>query len=371
MKSLWDRYSSQSTSYYDIAIDKEKLFTGNYAYSCKEFITDHFQKGLKKEAVENLIFENSFQEQYEAKGKHIHTVDLYLLGLLAQKSIEKPVMQYAVNSIKHDVNTWFSFKHLWYLLCFYHDISSCIESGSSENTDYSARKQLSYCLKQSHIQYKPYDNPVLGSPTERRKKRQLAENYYLYRRDCGKIEHGIVSGYLFYDNLFKIWEKARAKAGRDSFKVGNVVWRKELFDLFAIISDVIIRHNMWTAEENSNTANIYRDYGLDSLIVSNSDPKKNKTCFQEQPIHFIFYLLDSIEPLKRFDGNAQPKRVLGGIHIGFQPDSFTLGWTADLEGIRGFSDWRKSIEGLPDWLYVDLSDCCNNTRIREQRIKFL
>ena len=148
-------------------------------------------------------------------------------------------------------------------------------------------------------------------------------------------------------------------------------WRKELFDLFAIISDVIIRHNMWTAEEGSKTAAVYREYGLNDLIVSDRAPKKNKICFHEQPLHFIFYLLDSIEPLKRFEGHAHPKRILDNTHIQFQNDSLTLGWTADLESIRGFGGWRKSIEELPDWLYVSLSDCWNNNRIREQRITFL
>ncbi len=371
MKSFWDKYSTLHCSYYRIPIDRESLFTGDYTYNCREFIIDHFHKGLKREAVENLIFENDFQEKYAENGKYTHTVDLYLLGILAQKTIANPVIQYVIDSIGYDVLHWYSFNHLWYLLCFYHDVSSCIERGFSENTENSVQKQLSYSLRQSNIIYDPYGNEVLGAKAERRKKRELAENYYLYRRDRGVIEHGIVGGYVFYNNLFNIWKKERAKAGRDSFKIGNVVWRKELFDLFAIISDVIIRHNMWTVAEGSKAAVVYREYELNDLIVSDKDPQKNKISFYEQPLHFLFYLLDSIEPIKRFEGNAQPRTILDNTYISFQSDSITLGWSANLEGIRGFGSWRKSIEELPDWLYVSLSDCWNNNRIREQRITFL
>lgn len=371
MKSLWNSYSSLHQSCYSIPIQKQKLFGEDYNTNCWDFIEQHFIKGHKNHTIHNLFFEEDFWQQYEKNGKHVHMVDLYLMGILAEEILKVPIEQDVTTRLSSYSSSMCNFKHLWYLTCFYHDVASCIEKGFSEPTDNSLKKGLQYSLKQSHISSDPYNCLALGSQEEKRKKKKLAENYFIYRRDRGATEHGIVAGYLFYDNLVKTWKKKREKANADVFLEDNVIWRKEYIDLFALLSEVIIRHNMWTAKEGSKTAAVYREYGLDDLIISDTDPKKNRISFHEQPLHFLFYLLDSIEPIKRFEGNAHPRRILENIFICFQSECLTIGWTADLEGIRGFSNWRKSIEELPDWLYVSLSDCWNNARIREQRITFL
>ncbi|MDR0380571.1 MAG: hypothetical protein LBH86_01055, partial [Oscillospiraceae bacterium] len=70
-------FGERCESYYEISIKPDELFGDNNDDShCREFIQEHFEKGLKKKALDF-----PFADEYITKGKHMHTVSLYLLGL--------------------------------------------------------------------------------------------------------------------------------------------------------------------------------------------------------------------------------------------------------------------------------------------------
>lgn len=125
------------------------------------------------------------------------------------------------------------------------------------------------------------------------------------------IDHGIAGGLLFFDKILKnyVHHYKSACSRKDyvdfsNFTVQNSFDRSLNFSfdqlpLFAYISDSIMNHNVWRAHPNSKTAQIYKDFSLDSLIGKNY----GKINFWQNPLLFILVVADSIEPYKLLNDN--------------------------------------------------------------------
>lgn len=82
----------------------------------------------------------------------------------------------------------------------------------------------------------------------------------------------------------------------------------------------------------------YEEYGLNPLIVGRNG--KNKLSIAEYPLQFILCLLDTIEPVKRFQ-ELNPQDVLKLINVEFQNNGLKIEWDPELEKQEQFKDWKK------------------------------
>lgn len=364
MDCLWKDFKKVEKSYYNILVDPEKLFGRNGQSECNVFIYQHFLNGGKSE-----VFDLDFRKKYFESGKHIHTVALYLLGLSCEKIFDFRIRKYLETQINQDIG-WYSFKHLWFLLCLYHDVASCIETDCVAIPNNSYQKQLQFFLKEKKIRINPY-NALSNKGNNPKRLRNLAENYFCYRMDQGALDHGIIGGFILYKNLIDIFVKAqKLNDNNKEFIFKDLYWNKDYIKLFAIIADAIIRHNMWTVQAGTEDAKLYLQYGLDDLIVG----KGNRIKLTDNPILFMLCLLDSIEPIKRMNDKekSNSQTILNNISISPSDESnasIKIGWNTQLEGIRGFGAWRKNVEELPDWMGVEIGDVYDGDFGRNQCIR--
>lgn len=153
--TLVELYNKNCVSYYGIEYSAERLFIGDdkesEAVRCKEFMHEHYMAGKKHELLDSALY-----TQYESKGKHVHSVSLYLLGkaLLPhfQQEIDKKLTAFLPHySGWHDHNR--DFLHTWFLTSMYHDFASCIEFGTIQANDSERHRSLAFHLGNHDIRY--------------------------------------------------------------------------------------------------------------------------------------------------------------------------------------------------------------------------
>lgn len=209
--TLVELYNKNCVSYYGIEYSAERLFIGDdkesEAVRCKEFMHEHYMAGKKHELLDSALY-----TQYESKGKHVHSVSLYLLGkaLLPhfQQEIDKKLTAFLPHySGWHDHNR--DFLHTWFLTSMYHDFASCIEFGTIQANDSERHRSLAFHLGNHDIRYSIYgDYPYKTQNVPIRFSKELIENYFYYRACSGACEHGIIAGNLFFDRFVKTFLKA-------------------------------------------------------------------------------------------------------------------------------------------------------------------
>ena len=67
-------------------------------------------------------------------------------------------------------------------------------------------------------------------------------------------------------------------------------------------------------------------------------------------------LLDSIEPVKRFNTVLTAKDLLEKTDIIYSTESIKLCWDNDLKKLGNFWEWMKTIYTMPDWMQVSVED---------------
>ena len=206
------------------------------------FIKKYFEISGKEK-----VFDLDFLEQYEENGKHIHTVSLFLLGLLLK--------DFSNSYVKEIPDKTFSY--IWFLVCLYHDIAIVEENKIDKINKYA--NSLEYFLGDYNIKYDVFNhNWKAGKPFKYSE--NLVKNYFKYRLDDNKIDHGIIGGYLLYDRLIKNYDikyKESIQQNYDKFDTTDLQWEIKHHDYYAIASHVIIEHNMWFASDD-NTKEKYK-----------------------------------------------------------------------------------------------------------------
>ncbi len=316
-----------------------------YYYDATKMCFDDFSKGNAYKFIKSTyetgakdrIFDVGFQESFKDNGKHEHTVALYFLGCLFSELIDAELKDYLSKFIKD--TSWYSFLYTWFLTCLYHDTAAVIEKaewshGCPSNLDFYLCK---YNVTHNVFEQE-WDEPGKGPYTY---PENLVKNYFTYRvEQRHSIDHGIIAGYLLYDRLIKNYDEAWSKykiESKDEKKNYNnfthkaLCWRKEQHAHFAIVADAIIAHNIWLSADTDTSQEIYRQYGLDTLIYD----EKNKINISKNPLLFFLCLLDTIEPVKRFDDYE----CLKNIHM-------ELTQANDVANIQICSEDKKYMEWL-------------------------
>lgn len=129
----------------------------------------------------------------------------------------------------------------------------------------------------------------------------------------GVLDHGILGGYMLFNNLVKNYvNKMANEPNKTEFIVDDRHCSIEQISLFAYMADCIVSHNIFFP--NPSDKGIYREYGLNELTKYHKPVK-----FKSNPLLFLLYLVDSIDPIKYFEQKTNLKydEILKSIKIDF------------------------------------------------------
>lgn len=336
--NLLAEYCKFKHSYYHICIQPAQLFDEKCGKrNCYEFINQHYEKGNKAEA---FVF--PFCEDYHEFGKHVHTVSLYLMGLIVREAFEEKI-RCKLSGFICDLDSWYCYKYTWFLTSLYHDIASSVEEKYAQD----AKSLESFCEQNGITKYPDDQQNVLlrFDPAVR-------AGYYQYRKEERRNqEHGIAAGYLLFDRLYKNFDckVGQRMQGSDVWldQKRNLYWRKSHIDHFAYIADAIICHNIWLCTDECNEE-LYKKYKLDDLIVKTH---QDRLSIDEDPLQFLLCLLDTIEPIKRFN-NIPYMEVLQRISVSIMNSYIRVQWDDSLEKNGCFKKWLASVKTLDSWMKV-------------------
>lgn len=346
---LYELYECKNSYYYKNINNMVNPFTNsNNAF---KFIMQYFKAGEKEQAFE-------FQDEliFKKKGKHIHTVTMYFLGILLRDYIESINYQKLEENID-DFRDWhYNFTYTWFLTCLYHDTGSAYERRTCNNNfkkidnrdDFVKRVFENYDIK-----YCPFEdsNNMNGFQTYNK---DIIKNYFFYRYDNREIiDHGILGGYLLFDRLSKNYWEAQRKYNinnersriKNDFIYRNLAWKMNHIEHFAYVSDAILAHNIWTGEDTL----LYEKYGLENLLNN----RFSKLTREKNPLAYFLGLVDTIEPTKCLK-DIDSEVVLKGIDINFNVESKSLVFQV-VDDHLDYLKWFLKIEGLSEWLEINIS----------------
>jgi len=196
--------------------------------------------------------------------------------------------------------------------------------------------------------------------------------YFRKRLHDGCIDHGIASGFVFYDSLVKNYlenEKDIEKDSEGSFSKElsgdscsiELKYRPEHLLLFRYIADAIIAHNVW--RYNVRTQTEYAIYGL--IKDDKMKARENKFSIQDNPLVFFLCLVDTIEPTKYFDC-IPVGELLAGISLELFENSIRIEVSEELfkkisemnqNGVssKTVGSWfKEKIAYMDEWLEVNV-----------------
>lgn len=327
--------------YYGIRVN-DKLFDKNANQECYIFIKKFFEEGKKELA---LMF--AFEKEYTDKGKHVHTVSVFLLGELLHSNYKNFIDNYIYEMTGYR----FEFKYYWFLASLYHDVASCIERTNDCDAVENPYKRNQYDIFNHPKNSKKHRDVAL------RFSRETIDRYAEWRKFKGSNDHGILAGKLLYQRLL---ENFRKRTNHINWKqetekiIKGKIFRPEQIDLFAIIADAVMCHNIWMAYDSEKIKE-YEDNRLKELIIRSPQERLN-VC--DHPLQFFLNLIDTIEPTKRFVSDSfSVKDVLQNIFIENALDKITIGWTKEIKKQPLFFKWIGDISELQKWLSVNVSEC--------------
>ena len=253
----------------------ESLFRGNdYCYAA--FIPKRLNDKVTADMAQTI------SERYS------HAVSLYLLGVYIARTIGYEKFKLP----KYDNNAERTFLQHWSACCLFHDMGYSIEM---QSPIYDRYTNISDLLSHFKCKFNLLEDENISADFA-----DLIQNYFRYRKErMGRIDHGIVSGLLFFDSMKKEQQKKIEMASAaEIFIDTSPLSNSQLNSIAFFYSETLIKHNIWFIESNSEKVSEYKKYGLDSLIISKTDTDK-KISFRNNPLLFLLCFLDTIEPLKR------------------------------------------------------------------------
>lgn len=347
MKSLLESFKELNQCYYNASsrtIKIEKFENSN----CLNFIKEYFKAGEK----ENLIKELEISDHFESNRAE-HSVSVYLIGLLAYKTIQNAIQkQLADHTESH-------FSYLWFLICLYHDYNTKCES--IEPNEISAKYNT---ISQEEI----IDN-IRNIDERKWGNRYSANLVFSYLNLKRGRDHGIIAGALLrkrlIENLNSVIER-NPNADKNGFIYNGLYWSIKHIESYDYASSMIMKHNIWfansdlkedevdlaTFEENMKNLNIYKsqhDSPLNSLVINNA----NRISFNEDPLLFIFSIIDTIEPLKTANkikniDNICNTQLLDQISFEFSEGNISLHGNNKL--VSFYEETFSKAKGLELWL---------------------
>lgn len=313
--------------------------------------------------------------------KSFHSIILYFLGINLRKTFES-YFERIKNKYFFCPDMDNPLEYVWRLTSFFHDVMTMYEK---RKTSCIIKKFLS-CLTCPSLTVKTFLNVCNDLPFERIRytifnsnknsklikitksiipinptyNMKIVNRYFRKRLTTATLDHGIISGFVFYNQLVKNYlihlEKVNPNYINEEFNDGELRYRPVHLLLFKYIADAIIVHNIWHYNENSKEE--YKLWGLKELS------NKNRLSLKKNPLAFMLGLLDTLEPVKYFTNKNEkptPKEILSVIEI--IPDEKEKSLILKLsdkyedrpEWKQYFNEWyHDKAEGMKDWLEVEV-----------------
>lgn len=251
-----------------------------------------------------------------------HTNSVFFLGCLFYKELS---LEKSINIKKLDNSNNFLF--IWFLTALAHDFGYEYE----KNFKKFKNKITSIDTLKKHFEI---DEDITSADIEPSSKAgrlyTQIKPYFEYRyKDC-KIDHGILAGIMLFDSLEK-HRKDKEKKKDDDF-----YWGEDLRLDYAHASIAIATHNIWNVKDES--LNFDRIFPIS---------------FNDYPLLFLLGLVDTLEPIKTFycmDTNE----VLKNIYIEFSSDEKKVTLSKKDDSSLDFEKIKKKLEGLENWLDVEV-----------------
>lgn len=373
--SLKDIYSDYCLS----DIFKDKNYNKNTEDIIKKIFTNHEKESsLVNLENENIKFDRSF-----------HSVSVYLLGryLLKNKFYSgldifndfcRDFNFESLNNPDNDKQINDGINYIWSLTSLYHDVVSSTENSNKvlqyahyEDNPFITPEtfiNISKIFGKEKIIYTIFDeNPKIDKITKSIKNipfekelysQNQIESYFRYRLNDGNADHGIISGYIFYDSLVKnyleklkehLHNNSSTKITAEFISDKNLKYRPTHLVLFKIIANAIICHNIWRYEPETRLK--YFDFGIcDEKFEAN----KKLLTKEENPLLFFLCLTDTIEPVKFFQ-QIDAKKVLAGIEINANENKITLTINKNFDvNSETVKKWFEKIESMKKWMKIDV-----------------
>ncbi|MFK8281587.1 hypothetical protein [Capnocytophaga cynodegmi] len=270
---------------------------------------------------------NVLNEEIEKIGNRAtHIVSTFFIGHYIYQNTEFKNLideQIGVLCKKWQAESSDCFSYIWFLTCLFHDLGYAIEKEEKKYNSLEELKKNTRELKAVEEIPNFYNKVHIG--------------YYEYHNnEHSRNDHGITAAYLMYNSLCKVRKIAEEYPDKTQ---GNLFWGKELENIYNFCAWNILAHNIWfCSEEDKDTAEKYKKYKLDELILS--DKNRYKIELKKYPFFFFLCLVDTIEPYKRVQNYKELKKIKlsilkdGNINIISYVDKYDL----------------KIIESLKEWL---------------------
>ena len=317
--------------------------------TANEFIKNYFDSHSK-----DLLFNISFTEKDTMFSKSIHTMSMFLLGVkfkkLVDQRIENSIFENApIDDIRFD--------YPWLLSCLYHDVFSDYEEKHKSGYPHTLPEFISK-VKINHTTYNTnLPTEIIISEYTPIYKKETVENYYKYRINKDKIEHGIISGYYAFDRLTKNFiDNWKQKGMQDPFQTNldghTLNWNKNQIWIFALVADAIIVHNIWHTKEMNMVSK--------ELVPDLSNKNEVKLSIAKTPLAYFLSLIDTVEPYKFFHkmNSAEPHDVFDELSIDLYSNKILIKKSDSFK--YDFNIWyKKKMRDMGDWLegtYATIAD---------------
>lgn len=367
---------------------------------------DKFEKPYSSNK-ERVLSDKDFSIDNLPAERVVHMVSSFFIGILIEHALQGENHLTA----KVDNDDGFPFPYIWFLTCLYHDIGYQFEQNSAfcnrmrnvkrrgphnsrgtlrpfdNNLFRKTAKSLSILLFNNRPHddginlYQPFYYKLLGYANDIRRhpvsysngsvvnsswyNRMLIQRYYAYRLlAMGVCDHGIIGGYLFLDRIIKNYvetynEECKRQAKTPELENFQKIlcdsdrplcFCKEQLPLFHHISDCIIAHNIYKADDKRK--NIYRDFGLEALIGDNFRPIN----YQENPLLYILSVADTLDPVKICSKNSNllASEILKNISFTYDPGAKHI--SIEVGSELDFSLICKAACGLKEWTKVEVEE---------------
>ena len=344
IKSLYDiirDMDAQDYNYYDcnmVTINTDNISQEN----AKNFIYNYFSAGEKAHAVMDIgTIWNTAHE------RPIHTLLLFFLLINCYHNCQiKEILDKELETFKCTNKDRISLRFL-FLLCLYHDYGYYFERRTdTEDRNIDIHFNELATLRQMNNEYfeAPYSK----------------ENIKIYFKKLrNKHEHGISGGTLLSLRLKKNFRKHKEQIKNGNIDSHNIVWNKKAdYDFYDYIGSIIIKHNIWFATDEKAKEK-YSKLGLTDLIIN--EDESNKLSYENNPILFIFCLLDTLEPTKSFirdwNDGAEITRLLRSIKIEFGvTNGLKLSLPLKELDIMKTDEYICKLNGLMTWMQLNVSE---------------
>jgi hypothetical protein len=324
-KSVWDYYDGFRQAG---GIRNPFVSNPNAAAAHQQFIRKYFRLSGKEELLQQF---GNLDMLYDTRA--FHTDSVFFLGLVIR---ENTILKTHLLNAKKSKLNYPIFPFLWFLSVLFHDFAMRIEDNSD---DYPMLSELDGLLAYYDIEHnildkipREADENLFG----------LIRQYYSYRHQDNKVDHGILAGIYLYDRLVKIRRQKSSQAN------AVLSWHHSLEKRYALAASAIACHNMWTIPAGHPITAAYTANGLEYLV----QPQFNEISVQNFPLLFLFGIVDTIDPVKLYIQEHNVEDILKNIIVSFTKRTIRL-VNAQASPLN-FQRLVDKANGLGGWMAVEV-----------------